>query len=133
MKHLPRARNFEFLIVFLSFFFNLNFHNNFFPETFLLDGESPLLPLVFWIYERESGLGGGDISHNFPERNMIPSPILHTRENPGWRSFLRKLLMQNMKRFKNIEVIRILTCNGYVSGFFIAGWGDMWGSTSSIL
>ena len=133
MKHSPQARNFEFLIVFLSFFFNLNSPNNFFAETFLLDGESRLLPLVFWVNEWESGLGGEDIFHNFPESKMIPSPILPTRENPGWRSFLRKLLMQNMKRFKNIEVIRILTCNGYVSGFFIAGWGDMWGSTSSIL
>ena len=54
-----QAVNFELLIFFLSFFFNLSFPNNVFPE------KKDPVPLDIWIIERESGLGGGDIFQNF--------------------------------------------------------------------
>ena len=72
--------NFELLIVFLSFFFNLSFPNNVFPEKKFPSH------LIF------GSLGGNlvfveGIFSRISRKEQDSAPILHNRENPGWRLF----------------------------------------------
>ena len=68
--------NFELLIVFLSFFFNLSFPNNVFPEKKFPSH------LIF------GSLGGNlifveGIFSRISRKEQDSAPILHNRENPG--------------------------------------------------
>ena len=96
-----QAVNFELLIFFLSFFFNLSFPNNVFPEKKILS------PLIFGSLRGNLVLVEGIFSR-ISRKEQDSAPTLHTKENPGWRFF------------------KEVTYAKYENGLKILRWWEFW-------
>ena len=114
-----QAVNFELLIFFHSFFFNLSFPNH----VFLV--KQILFPLIFGSLRGNLVLVEGIFSR-ISRKEQDSAPTLHTRENPGWRFFKE---VTYAKYENGLKILR--WWEFWFNRLFSWGGVEVWGSAPS--